>query len=417
MDPNRRAMTHLTAVIILVTAFAGPPLALPAQADPRGDAAQAQKAVDRAAADLEDATTRAQRAGRLLAQADAGIPIAQNRVVAAKGRVISAQARAETARHRATVAQAAYDVAARRYDAAQRRVAAAHDRLESIAQESYKTSNLNNFNLVIGASGPLDALDRLSYVDRAMENQQDSIDEMAVARREARVAQDEAGLSKRAADTARAEAETALADARAAQVAAEHARLAVIQLTAQRRAALAVATSERAATLARYRTAKAEEERNQQRLRDWEARNGGGPGLRSGARLLMPVRGWKSSDFGWRLNPVYGVWRLHAGMDIAAGGGTPIHAAADGTVINAGWSGGYGNYTCLSHGRQNGKRITTCYGHQSEIDVHSGQRVRRGQLIGRVGTTGGSTGNHLHFEVRVNGEPRDPEGWLPGCLC
>jgi murein DD-endopeptidase MepM/ murein hydrolase activator NlpD len=119
----------------------------------------------------------------------------------------------------------------------------------------------------------------------------------------------------------------------------------------------------------------------------------------------MPAAGWKSSDFGSRYDPYYHVWQLHAGVDIAAGGGQPIYAAAEGTVIMAGWNGGYGNYTCISHGRYGARGLSTCYAHQSRILVSDGQRVRRGQVIGRVGTTGASTGDHLHFEVRLNVNP------------
>ena len=131
----------------------------------------------------------------------------------------------------------------------------------------------------------------------------------------------------------------------------------------------------------------------------------------------MPVRGWKSSDFGWRFDPFFHVWQLHAGVDLAASGGQPIFAGADGRVIRAGWNGGYGNLTCISHGRSQGGWLTTCYAHQSTISVNAGQFVRRGQVIGRVGTTGASTGNHLHFEVRLNGDPVQPLDWLPSCLC
>ena len=131
----------------------------------------------------------------------------------------------------------------------------------------------------------------------------------------------------------------------------------------------------------------------------------------------MPVNGWKSSDFGKRYDPYYHVWQLHAGVDIAADGGTPIYAAADGQVASAGWSGGYGNYTCVATARYQGRSLRTCYAHQSQILVNDGQRVRRGQVIGRVGTTGASTGDHLHFEVRLDGDPVDPLSWLPGCLC
>jgi murein DD-endopeptidase MepM/ murein hydrolase activator NlpD len=104
-------------------------------------------------------------------------------------------------------------------------------------------------------------------------------------------------------------------------------------------------------------------------------------------------------------------------VDLAAGGGQPIVAAADGVVVRAGPSGGNGNYTCISHGLYQGKGLATCYAHQSAILVHVGEHVQRGELIGRVGTTGASTGYHLHFEVRLNGTPVQPLNWLPACLC
>jgi murein DD-endopeptidase MepM/ murein hydrolase activator NlpD len=118
-----------------------------------------------------------------------------------------------------------------------------------------------------------------------------------------------------------------------------------------------------------------------------------------------------------RYDPYFHLWQLHAGVDIAAAGGQPIYAAADGEVVHAGRSGGYGNYSCISHGTYQGRDLSTCYGHQSRILVSVGQTVHRGDLIGRVGSTGASTGYHLHFEVRLNGEPVNPLGWLPGCLC
>jgi murein DD-endopeptidase MepM/ murein hydrolase activator NlpD len=100
--------------------------------------------------------------------------------------------------------------------------------------------------------------------------------------------------------------------------------------------------------------------------------------------------------------------RLHAGIDIAAPTGTPIRAADGGTVQLAGWQGGYGNYTCIGHGGG----VSTCYAHQSSIGVRGGQNVSQGQVIGAVGSTGNSTGPHLHFEVRINGSPVDPMGYL-----
>jgi murein DD-endopeptidase MepM/ murein hydrolase activator NlpD len=129
--------------------------------------------------------------------------------------------------------------------------------------------------------------------------------------------------------------------------------------------------------------------------------------------LSMPVTGWKSSDFGMRYDPYYKVWQLHAGTDFAAPTGAPIWAAADGVVVRAGWNGGYGNYTCIYHYvLPSGRSLSTCYAHQSRIGVSVGEHVKRGELIGRVGTTGASTGSHLHFEVRLDGEPVNALPWL-----
>ncbi len=126
--------------------------------------------------------------------------------------------------------------------------------------------------------------------------------------------------------------------------------------------------------------------------------------------LLVPVDGELSSEFGMRTHPVHGDHRMHTGVDVAAPTGTPIRAAAGGEVVFAGDRGGYGLTIEIDHG--NGR--TTRYAHQSALDVEVGQRVERGQVIGRVGSTGVSTGPHLHFEVRVDGEPIDPRLHLAG---
>jgi murein DD-endopeptidase MepM/ murein hydrolase activator NlpD len=122
----------------------------------------------------------------------------------------------------------------------------------------------------------------------------------------------------------------------------------------------------------------------------------------SAAGLIWPVSGPVVSPFGYRWG------RLHAGIDIAVPYGTPIHAAAAGTVVLAGWVSGYGNYTCIDHGGG----LATCYAHQSSFAVSQGASVGQGQVIGYVGCTGHCFGPHLHFEVRINGTPVDPLGYL-----
>jgi len=112
-----------------------------------------------------------------------------------------------------------------------------------------------------------------------------------------------------------------------------------------------------------------------------------------------------SSGFGYRSDPFHAGAAMHPGIDLSGAYGTPIYATADGTVLRAGWNtGGYGNLVELDHGRG----ITTRYGHMSAILVSAGQHVTRGQQVGRMGSTGRSTGNHLHYEVRIDGRPVNP---------
>ncbi|WP_308121427.1 M23 family metallopeptidase [Paractinoplanes bogorensis] len=371
--------------------------------------------MQRAEAVLEHATDLARAAAAKLEVATAAMPAAQKKVATSRGLVAAALNAANTAERKAEAARDAYAKVAGRFAEAQDRVDGARDRVDEIATASYMGSNIARLNVLVDSSGPADMMDRLSIVDQIMRSQQQDVDTLVLARRDARTEQDRAGLAKRAAEDAEADARDRLTAARTAQTAAVRAQQALVQLAQTRAAALRVANSQRSAVLARYRAAKAEEARIEAALRGYSLKSG--DVKYGGGQLLMPVAGWKSSDYGWRYDPYYRVWQLHAGVDIAAGGGTPIHAAAAGRVIRAGWAGGYGRYTCVSHGRINGVGFQTCYGHQSAFLVHVGEYVRRGEVIGLVGTTGASTGNHLHFETRFNGEPRDPLNYLPRCLC
>ena len=118
----------------------------------------------------------------------------------------------------------------------------------------------------------------------------------------------------------------------------------------------------------------------------------------------VPCPGFISSGFGYRRDPVWGGWEFHKGVDIVAPRGTPVRAPADGVVVFAGRRGGYGLCVELDHGHG----ITTFYGHASRLNVKTGTRVRRGDVICYVGSTGKSTGPHLHYEIRVRGKPVDP---------
>lgn len=135
---------------------------------------------------------------------------------------------------------------------------------------------------------------------------------------------------------------------------------------------------------------------------------GEGAIVQGSGTFIWPCNGPITSPFGYRTHPIFGTTIYHAGMDIGVDYGTPIHAADGGTVILAGWCGGYGNAVIIDHG--NG--LQTLYGHNTSVAVSEGQAVSQGEVIAYAGSTGYSTGPHCHFEVRENGEAVDPMGYL-----
>ncbi len=126
---------------------------------------------------------------------------------------------------------------------------------------------------------------------------------------------------------------------------------------------------------------------------------------------IMPVRGVRTtSNFGMRSDPFRGNRRRHNGIDLAGPIGTPIYATADGVVSKAQWFGGYGRYIQIEHGGA----MQTRYGHMSRLNVRANQRVRKGEVIGYMGSSGRSTGSHLHYEVRISGKPVNPLPYMQG---
>lgn len=146
-----------------------------------------------------------------------------------------------------------------------------------------------------------------------------------------------------------------------------------------------------------------EQARIEQLISERQRSTGTAPGV-----LARPVPGRLSSSFGYRTHPILGIKKLHTGTDFSAPSGTPIQAAAAGTVILATYYGGYGNAVVVDHGGG----MTTLYAHQTSVAVAVGEEVATGQTIGFVGSTGLSTGPHLHFEVRIDGKPVDPAAYL-----
>jgi murein DD-endopeptidase MepM/ murein hydrolase activator NlpD len=278
------------------------------------------------------------------------------------------------------------------------------DVLDSRLVAIYESDETSTIDVFLGSSSVQDALDKVQYLNE-IGDQDRRIAQQVAAAKDAIKAQ--RATTKKLRRTV--QSETAVISARTAQTrdvrnqlvgakndlsATKQQKLQDIsKLTAEQQAAAGEIDALQAASnsiAARIRAAQAN-------------RQSGGPtSTPSSAGLIWPVNGPVTSPFGWRWG------RMHQGIDIGVGMGTPIKAAAAGTIIYCGWESGYGNLVVIDHGGN----LATAYGHQSAIAVACGQQVAQGDVIGYVGCTGHCTGPHLHFEVRISGEPVDPLGYL-----
>lgn len=162
-----------------------------------------------------------------------------------------------------------------------------------------------------------------------------------------------------------------------------------------------------------YEKAERELARQSASIQSMIAKNKGDSSIKvSSAGFMRPISGRITSPFGWRTHPIFNSKTFHSGIDIAGPNKGSIRASNSGKVIYSGWYGGYGKVVILDHGTVNGKPTTTLYAHMSSIKVGQGQYVNKGDVIGFEGSTGYSTGPHVHFEVRINGKPNDPRHYI-----
>lgn len=162
-----------------------------------------------------------------------------------------------------------------------------------------------------------------------------------------------------------------------------------------------------------YERAERELARQSASIQSMIARNRGSSTVKvTSAGFMKPIGGRITSPFGWRTHPIFNSRTFHSGVDIAGPNRGSIRASNSGKVIYSGWYGGYGKVVILDHGVVSGRPTTTLYAHMSSIRVGQGQFVKKGEVVGYEGTTGYSTGPHVHFEVRINGKPNNPLNYI-----
>jgi murein DD-endopeptidase MepM/ murein hydrolase activator NlpD len=265
----------------------------------------------------------------------------------------------------------------------------------------YQSGTTDTLSVILSADGYEELIGRSEYLQQIQEGDEAIVDRVRGLRDQARRTVRRLREAKRRLEAAR--------DA----IAAEERRLASARTAVEgRQAELLAARGARATALAGIRSHERElhgdlSDLQSQIEAQLQATQSAvplpaGPVQHASSGLIWPVDGPVVSGFGWRWG------RMHEGVDIAVPAGTPIRAAASGAVVIAGWVGGYGNYTCVDHGGG----LSTCYAHQSSFATSTGAEVAQGQAIGYVGCTGHCYGDHLHFEVRVNGVAQDPMGYL-----
>lgn len=268
-------------------------------------------------------------------------------------------------------------------------------KLQQRVRDIYINGQISYVDVLFGAKDFADLMTRMDVLKRIIKHDYDLI--MKVKEEKATVENTRAQLEKD-----KAEAEVLVADAQAKKAKVE-------DKESEQQVLLDQAVYDRDTSERMYEEIMTASQEVANMIRRSQMSSAGYSGAPAGAGgMIWPISGPITSEFGWRTHPIFGTARFHSGLDIGGDYGMPIYAAASGTVIYAGWISGYGNAVIIDHGGG----VTTLYGHNDSLNVSEGENVAQGQVIAMCGSTGNSTGPHCHFEVRENGEPVSPYGYL-----
>lgn len=381
MKSKIRSLSIVFLSLVMVFGTALPSNALPKNID--DDVNSAQK-------ELESASALVREVAKELAEIRKQLPIAEAKLKKAREELAVAKENDRLAAEKLAELENQLQITQENYDETRSYVG-------DVARSLYQEGPLATLEILLGSTDPNDFSQKLMDMQTFVGNQNERLAQLETIKAQLEVEQAAVAAQKIILEAQKAEA---LVAAQRAKTAEEE----VLRLIAKQKAALAKAESEREVTRKRYEQLRAEQIRLQQL-----ARLRAGLGGTMAGELYWPVPGARfSQGVGPRRHPVYGYRSCHTGIDLAAGTGTPIAAAATGIVTAVTTLRAYGRVIVIAH---NGG-LSTMYTHLSRFNVNVGQGVAVGDTIGFVGSSGWSTGPHLHFEVHVNGIPHNPLGWF-----
>jgi murein DD-endopeptidase MepM/ murein hydrolase activator NlpD len=375
---------------------------------------KAHQQVQAAAGDLDESSKALTAATKRLAAAQGQLTAAERRLAYTQGQLTAARVLDAQMQAKLNAAVQALEQAQAELDAG---IARAKEQRADIgrlvaANYQYGDPRLLSLSMVLTARDPDELATQLGTVDSLVDRETAMYADLKATEALLKTKEKEVAAAKVEVAKQRAAAAANLVRRQALERQAAASRAEVAGLVAQRGRAAAQARQIRAHDLRKLRQLKKQEERIKQLILARARNQKGGYSGDAGGFLYRPVPGAVTSPFGWRRHPIYGYWGLHDGTDFSAPCGTPMHAGARGTVISEYYSSVWGNRLYLDVGRVNGKAMTLIYNHISSYRVRTGAHVGRGDVVAYSGTTGWSTGCHLHFTVMLNGTPVDPMNYM-----
>lgn len=455
-----RLITSATLSVCLFTGVAG--LAFADDPDPADQKSKVDGKLTDAKGDLHETSSKLVSSYEKLKATRAKLPGAKKASDDAKVAQTTAQGEYDDAVAAYNLAKANEDKAEKELRSTSSKITTSRREVGGFAGQVYQQQGMGTMSVAVGSEDPSAFVDKMIMAESVGDTQSSALDTLSTSRANLVSTGDRLEALRNKTKDAKGTKESKLTTARAASTKADTTKAELESLESDQTTQAATLRSEKKkdekqvdslqaqsdkltkvleerARKARVREAEIRKAREAQAAREAEARqraqnstpapslgsssdnssdpapaDPNPPAPQSGGVLQAPSDAPVSSEFGLRFHPIHHTWRLHAGRDYAGSCGSPVYAATDGTIVSAlppSSTGGYGNQIVIDHGVKKGSSLATTYNHLESFAVRSGH-VSRGQVIGYVGTTGSSTGCHLHFETRTNGTPVDPRSWL-----